>query len=93
MDIKIAQKALTLVLRAKAYNAQSDVCWHGKPGGIQGYDSQYGWPVDCYGCESADSGEPPYEPAEVYAWALATVRGIRWQAEETVFDWSKDIFA
>ncbi len=85
MDTITAQKALKLVLRAKAYNAQHDVCWHGKPGGIQGYDSQYGLPVDCYGCESMDSGEPPYESAEIYQWALDVVRGIK--RAKPVIEW------
>ena len=92
MDAKILDKALALVSRAKAFHAQSDACWHGRLGGIQGYDSQYGWPVGCYGCEAEDN-EPPLAPADIYAWALATARGIRWQADETVFDWAEDIFA
>ena len=87
MDTKIAKKAVALVARAKAHHDQSEVCWHGKPGGIQGYDSQYGWPVDCYGCESSDSGEPPYEPAEIYAWALATARGITWESASPEITW------
>ena len=79
MDAKISEKALSLVLRAKAHHAQNDVCWHGfftygYGCGIRGFDSQYGEPVECVGCESADSGEPPYEPAEIYAWALATAK-------------------
>ena len=34
MDTKIAKKAVALVARAKAHHDQSEVCWHGRPGGI-----------------------------------------------------------
>jgi len=86
LDSKISQKALDLVARAKAYNAQSDFCWHGRLGGIQGYDSQYGWPVGCYACEAEDN-EPPFEPVEIYAWALATARGL----PRPVVSWNEEL--
>jgi hypothetical protein len=98
MDAKISEKALSLVLRAKAFHAQYDVCWHGFSTygygcGIRGFDSQYGEPVECVGCELGGD-EPPYEPAEIYYWALATARGIRWEPEQPVFDSEEgDIYA
>jgi hypothetical protein len=76
MDSQIIEKALGLVRRAKAYNADDrGRCWHGRLGGIQGYDSQYGWPVECYGCES-DDDQPPFETVEVYGWALRLAKGL-----------------
>ena len=80
LDSKILDKAVSLVTRAKAHHAQFDVCWHGVPTygygcGIRGFDSQYGEPVECIGCELGD--EPPFDGVELYAWALATARGTR----------------